>query len=292
MQSGGGFRGPPIPLVVVPVIYHLMRSNPDLKLTKYVKDLLNKGGPAGIAENAHYIVQCKHSSLPDTASESGCSGCQPRVSDNPYGLDVLSKVPSNVLYWFGTKVLCLQPELAIQTTKFLKSRTQLELPSGQSHSENDVGRLASAEALTLPSDIARRLEKLEMDYQALQEKHTESLKLLLTYKTDGSVEIPQELPLPTTPALSEHHAHVTTELDQLGATPELPWSSRSAASDIETRSLLQEIGLRLGKVVLEWAADMMKQSLTSAASAKYSNDSKLGAAGVDLTSRLASSLTT
>lgn len=60
MQNGGGFRGPPIPLVVVPVIYHLVQSNPDLKLTQYVKDLLNKGGPASVAENAHYIVQCKH----------------------------------------------------------------------------------------------------------------------------------------------------------------------------------------------------------------------------------------
>lgn len=59
-QSVGGFRGPPIPLVVVPVIYHLVQSNPDLKLTKYVKDLLNKGGPASVAENAHHIVQCKH----------------------------------------------------------------------------------------------------------------------------------------------------------------------------------------------------------------------------------------
>lgn len=71
MQNGGGFRGPPIPLVVVPVIYHLMRSNPDLKLTKYVKDLLNKGGPMSVAENAHYIAQCKCSPLLDTASEPG-----------------------------------------------------------------------------------------------------------------------------------------------------------------------------------------------------------------------------
>lgn len=59
MQNGGGFRGPPIPLVVVPVIYHLVQSNPDLKLTQYVKDLLNKGGPVSVAENAHHIVQCK-----------------------------------------------------------------------------------------------------------------------------------------------------------------------------------------------------------------------------------------
>lgn len=66
MQNGGGFRGPPIPLVVVPVVYHLMQSNPDLKLTKYVKDLLNKGGPVSVAENAHYIIQCKQ--LPSFSS--------------------------------------------------------------------------------------------------------------------------------------------------------------------------------------------------------------------------------
>lgn len=60
MQNGGGFRGPPIPLVIVPVVFHLMQTNPDLKLTKYVKDLLNKGGPVSVAENAHYIAQCKH----------------------------------------------------------------------------------------------------------------------------------------------------------------------------------------------------------------------------------------
>ncbi|KAI3392522.1 hypothetical protein diail_5533 [Diaporthe ilicicola] len=262
MQNGGGFRGPPIPLVVVPVVYHLVRSNSDLKLTKYVKDLLNKGGPVSVAENAHHIVQY-----------------------------VLSKVSSNVLYWFGTKVLQLQPEIAIQTTEFLKSRTQLELLPEQNHGGNDIERFASAETLTIPADIERRLEKLEMDYQMLQEKHTASLKFL-TYKTDGIVELPQELPLPMTTGSPEPRALVSTEPAQLEATPELPWSARPAASDIETQALLQEIGLRLGKVVLEWAGDMMKQSLMSAASAKPSSDYKLGAAGVDLTSRLANSLIT
>ncbi|KAJ0122700.1 hypothetical protein J7T55_003216 [Diaporthe amygdali] len=262
MQNGGGFRGPPIPLVVVPVIYHLMRSNPDMKLTKYVKDLLNKGGPMSVAENAHYIAQY-----------------------------ILSKVPSNVLYWLGTKVLQLQPEVAMQTTEFLKSRTQLELPPQPSDVGNDVARLASADAITIPSDIERRLEKLEMDYQMLQEKHTESLKLL-TYKADGTVEIPRELSLPTPPESPEIRAHSSTEPGQLEITTGLPWSSRSAASDIETQALLQEIGLRLGKVVLEWAGDMMKQSLMSTASAKSPSESKFGAAGLDLTGRLANSLTT
>lgn len=196
-----------------------------------------------------------------------------------------------MLYWFGTKVLQLKPELAMQTTEFLKSRTQLEPLPETGLARNDMERLAGSDSLTIPSHIERRLEKLEMDYQMLQEKHTESLKLL-TYKTDGIGEIPRELPLPTPPESPELQALVPTEQGQLEATSEQPRSPRPSASDIETQALLQEIGLRLGKVVLEWAGDMMRQSLMSAATTKLSSDSKLGAAGVDLTSRLASSLTT
>lgn len=196
-----------------------------------------------------------------------------------------------MLYWFGTKVLQLKPELAMQTTEFLKSRTQLEPLPERGLAGNDMERLASSDSLTIPSDIERRLEKLEMDYQMLQEKHTESLKLL-TYKTDGAVEIPRELPLPTPPESPELQALVPTGQGQLEAISEQPQPPQPSASDIETQALLQEIGLRLGKVVLEWAGDMMKQSLMSAATTKLSSDSKLGAAGVDLTSRLARSLTT
>lgn len=194
-----------------------------------------------------------------------------------------------MLYWFGTKVLQLQPELALQTTEFLKSRTQLEPPPERSLAGNDLEGLASSDSLTVPSDIERRLEKLEMDYQMLQERHTRSLKLL-TYKTEGAVEIPRELPLPTPPELPEFQALMSTEPRQFEAAPEP--ARPPAASEIETQALLQEIGLRLGKVVLEWAGDMMKQSLMSAASTKFSGDSKLGAAGVDLSTRLARSLTT
>lgn len=180
----------------------------------------------------------------------------------------------------------------MQTTEFLKSRTQLEPPPERSLAGNDLERLASSDLLTIPSDIERRLEKLEMDYQVLQERHTESLKLL-TYKTEGAVEVPRELPLPTPPESPEFHALMSTEPRQLEAAPEQARPPRpAAASEIETQALLQEIGLRLGKVVLEWAGDMMKQSLMSAASTKFSGDSKLGAAGVDLSTRLARSLTT
>lgn len=196
-----------------------------------------------------------------------------------------------MLYWFGTKVLQLKPELAMQTTEFLKSRTKLEPLPEKSLAGNDMERLAFSDSLTIPSDIERRLEKLEMDYQILQEKHTESLKLL-TYKTDGVVKIPRELSLPTPPESPELQALVSIEQGQLEKSSEQPRSPQPSASEIETQALLQEIGLRLGKVVLEWAGDMMKQSLMSAATTKLSSDSKLGAAGVDLTSRLARSLTT
>lgn len=179
----------------------------------------------------------------------------------------------------------------MQTTEFLKSRTQLECLPERSIAGNDLERLASSDTLIIPADIERRLEKLEMDYQMLQEKHTESLKLL-TYRADGAVESPRELPLPTPPESPEFQALMPTESRQLEAAPEQNRSSRPAASDLETQTLLQEIGLRLGKVVLEWAGDMMKQSLMSATSTKVSSDSKFGAAGVDLTSRLARSLTT
>ena len=211
--------------------------------------------------------------------------------ENLHVLDMLSKVPSNVLYWCGTKVLQLKPELAMQTTEFLKSRTELEPPPEQSLAPSVSGRLVPSDTLAIPSDVERRLEKLEMDYQMLQEKHTESLKLL-TYKTEDAVRVPRELPLLTPPESTEPSALVLKESGQLEASAELPWSSRSSASDIETQALLQEIGLRLGRVVLEWAGDMMKQSLMSAASTKFPSDSKLGAAGVDLSGRLANSLTT
>ncbi|KAG8163603.1 hypothetical protein KVR01_006900 [Diaporthe batatas] len=262
MQNGGGFRGPPIPLVVVPVVYQLMRSNPDLKVTKYVKDLMCKGGPVSVAENAHYIIQY-----------------------------MLSKLPSNVIYWFGTKVLQLKPEIAMQTTEFLKSRTELGPPTEHSLAQSDIERLATSEALTIPSDVERRLAKLEMDYQMLQEQHTDSLKLL-AYKTEEVIELPRELPPPTPAESPAPFPPGPKEPGQLEAPVELPWSCRPAAGDLETQALLQEIGLRLGRVVLEWAGDMMKQSLMSGGSTKFPSDSKLGGAREDLGSRLANSLTT
>jgi hypothetical protein len=210
-------------------------------------------------------------------------------------LDVLSKVPSNVLYWFGTKVLQLKPELAMQTTEFLKSRTQLEPPPEQGLAAGEPGRLVSSDPqVTLSSDIERRLEKLEADYQMLQEEHMASLKLL-TYTAEDTIANPRGLPFPTPPEPAGPPAigvGELGELGQLGTPAELPWSSRSAASDIETQALVQEIGLRLGRVILEWAGDMMKQSLVPAASTNSPSDSRLVTAGVDIAGRLASSLTT
>ncbi|KUI70933.1 hypothetical protein VM1G_05866 [Cytospora mali] len=257
-KCGGDYRGPPLPLVIVPVVYQIVRASPDLKIARYVKRLVKKGGPMSVAENAHHIIQY-----------------------------ALSRVPSNVLYWFTSKVLNLSPEIAMQTTKFLKSRTELEsLP--QQASSAGVTDGGAGSALVVPSDIERRLEKLEMDYQMLQEQHKESLKLL-TYRAE-SMEVPRELALPTPPQSPDAEVQVSTELVKVEASPS--GNSRAVTSDMETQTMLQEIGLRLGKVVLEWAGDMMKQTILSAANAKSSSNSKVAAAGLDLTGRLASAIIT
>lgn len=257
MQNAGGFRGPPLPLVIVPVVYQIMRCNPDLRLAQYVKELMKKGGPMNIAENAHHIMQY-----------------------------ALSRVPSNFIYWFASKVLNLPPEVALQTTEFLKSRTQLESLPGK----GSVGKTenSSGSALVVPSDIERRLEKLEMDYQILQEKHTESL-MRLEFRPDN-MEVARTLTPPTPPQSPEVHAQAPEEQVVVVVSPS--GSPQTVTSDVETQVLLQEIGLRLGKVVLEWAGDTMKQAVLSAANAKPSSNSRVAAAGMDLTGRLASAIIT
>lgn len=87
-MTSGTFRGPPVPLLLVPIVIQLVRSSCDPKMAAYLKEI-SKGGPVAIAENAHKIPQY-----------------------------ALSKVPSNVLYWFTSKVLNLSPEIAMQTTDF------------------------------------------------------------------------------------------------------------------------------------------------------------------------------
>lgn len=143
--AGGGFRGPPLPLLLVPVVVQLVRASADPKMTAFLKDVA-RGGPVAVAENAHKMAQY-----------------------------ALSRVPSNVLYWFASKVLNLPAEVAVQTTEFLKSRTQLEAPPEQTPLRIES---ASVSAALVPADIERRLERLELEYQMLQEKHIESVKML------------------------------------------------------------------------------------------------------------------
>lgn len=166
--GGGGYRGPPPPLILAPIIYQLVRRSCDPKMVAYVKNLVAKEGPQAVAANAHKIVQY-----------------------------TLSKVPANVLYWFTSKVLNLPPETAMQTTEFLKSRTEIEMPGDDQTPLLLPSRLSCDGAVALitegggqggrglaaTADIERRLERLEMDYQILQQKHNESIKLL-TYKPE------------------------------------------------------------------------------------------------------------
>lgn len=151
--GGGGYRGPPPPLILAPIIYQLVRRSCDPKMVAYVKDLVAKEGPQAIAANAHKIVQY-----------------------------TLSKVPANLLYWFTSKVLNLPSEVAMKTTEFLKSRTEIECaeqtPLQITLDGSGEGRPALMGRSPSTSDIERRLERLEMDYQVLQERHHESMKML------------------------------------------------------------------------------------------------------------------
>lgn len=56
-------------------------------------------------------------------------------------------------------------------------------------------------------------------------------------------------------------------------------------------AVLQNVGLRLGRIILEWAGDTMKQNLVAAAARSSTNSAFVGA-GVDLASRLVDAIVT
>lgn len=156
-MTSGGFRGPPPPLILVPIVIHLVRSSCDPKMTAYLKEL-SRGGPIAIAENAHKIAQY-----------------------------ALSKVPTNILYWLTSKVLNLPPDTAMQTTEFLKSRSDLEILMGETHSVCHNERIS--ETALIPSNLERRLEKLELEYQILQENRSGSLQSISCTASDMEVPV-------------------------------------------------------------------------------------------------------
>lgn len=65
----------------------------------------------------------------------------------------------------------------------------------------------------------------------------------------------------------------------------------SQKSDADGQGVLQDVGLRLGRIVLEWAGDNLKQNLVAAASKSSANSAIIGA-GVDLASRLVDAVVT
>lgn len=155
--TGGGFRGPPVPLLLVPFVIQFVRMSSDPKMTTYLKEL-SKGGPVAIADNAHKFAQY-----------------------------ALSKLPINVLYWFTSRVLNLPPDTAMHTTEFLKSRSDLEILMGDNISVDQYEKRPST--TSIPSDIERRLEKLELEYQALEENYNKSLQLLTNNATDLEIYV-------------------------------------------------------------------------------------------------------
>lgn len=76
------------------------------------------------------------------------------------------------------------------------------------------------------------------------------------------------------------------QLMQLDSSPPV-----SQMADAEAHKVLQDVGLRLGRIFLEWAGDTMKHNLVVAAS-KLSANSTIVGAGVDLASRLVDAIVT
>lgn len=70
------------------------------------------------------------------------------------------------------------------------------------------------------------------------------------------------------------------QLMQLDSLPHVPQKA-----DAEAQRVIQDVGLRLGRIFLEWAGDTMKQNLVAAASRSSANSAVIGA-GVDLASRI------
>lgn len=193
----------------------------------------------------------------------------------------LSKVPSNILYWLTSKVLNLPPETAMQTTQFLKSRSDFEILAGDIP-PNCQDEQGSRMAIGIPSEIERRLEKLELEYQVLQETHNKSLQLL-TYEAND-LDVTREKPLSDGPEPQQIEASAEAE-------PMQSMQLEPFRHDTEANIALQGVGLRLGRIFLEWAADTMKQSLIAAASKSSGNPALVGA-GVDLANRLVDAVVT
>lgn len=278
-MTGGGFRGPPVPLLLAPVVIQFVRMGSDPKMMTYLKEI-SKDGPMAIAENAHKFAQY-----------------------------ALSKVPTNVLYWFTSRVLNLPPDTAMHTTEFLKSRSDLEILVGNNISidQYEKGHRTSS----IPSVIETRLEKLELEYQALQETHNKSLQSLTNKGTDMSPKIyvrprtqrpyaasvrhianfkhQRNPPLPDVPLVQQIEASEGVESMQLMQLDSSPPISQMA--DAEAQKVLQDVGLRLGRIFLEWAGDTLKQNLVVAASKSSANSTIVGA-GVDLASRLVDAIVT
>lgn len=222
--GGGGYRGPPPPLILAPIIYQLVRHSCDPKLVAYVRGLV-AAGPQAVAANAHKMVQY-----------------------------ALSKVPAHVLYWFAAKVLNLPADAALQTTEFLKSRTEIEYDEGEqvplrlSGGGGTSTTSMSCCATTSTSDIERRLERLEIDYQVLQEKHYESMRLMLAGNKPEDFHLPAELRgAEETTCAEKEEEESQMQLVRVDAQqqPLASESTSSSSSEGDGQALLlQDVGLR------------------------------------------------
>ncbi|KAJ9150476.1 hypothetical protein NKR23_g3803 [Pleurostoma richardsiae] len=225
--------GCPGPLVLLPVVVFLVRSNTQRGKGLFLSSSPGIGGgaPDRIAENAHKVLQ-----------------------------GMLSKLPAGLLCWFCTKVLNLPQETALSTTEFLKSGAAENgwQNQRQSQTKYEVTAVVPEQRQlegTMSPEMEQRLARLEMSWQMLEQQQQE-LKLL-TSPTEQAV---------ATEAVSA----VSSQLVRRDGGRSSEWQllDRSQLSDSTSRlttgqSLAHELGLRASQIFLDWAGETIKQALTS-----------------------------
>lgn len=268
LQSGGaspagGCSGPG-PLVLLPVVIYIVRSNGDLSMVSSIGKI-GKTSPKVIADNAHKVIQ-----------------------------GLLARLPSETLYWFCSKVLNLSPDVSTNTVEFIKS--QSTTGALQRNSDVDEPRLATTprmiEAAGGRGEIEQRLERLEASLRMFETPDTptrlldyssEDVRSLLQ-TTNGGLDTQRD---------HEHNGTLVQSSMALSILQEQPRdrtedetmaivSSRSTGR-VDSSSVAQELGLRkptlgsepsrrraltvipgLGHILLDWAGERLKQSFRPA----------------------------
>lgn len=95
--------------------------------------------------------------------------------------------------------------------------------------------------------------------------------------------------LPASSQSQEIEASTGDDFTQMRQPESFPYFTQ--IRNTEAKAVLQDVGLHLGRIFLEWAGDTIKLSLVTAASRSSDNSAFVGA-GIDLASRLVDAVVT